>query len=84
PAMKDQLHKHNPNNAQIFDLIQADALQGRGVVLSLTDCNTTPDYGEPLNALKSNILSPFTEAQHVSTVLDSIWKARAEIARTGG
>ena len=60
-------------------LIQADALQGKGVVISLTDCYRTSDYGEPINALKSYILSPFSETRHVQAVLDSIWKARREV-----
>ena len=64
----------------LFDLIQADALEGRGVVLSLTDCYRESDYGEPINALKSYILSPFSDEQHVDAVLESIWKARREIA----
>jgi hypothetical protein len=46
------------------------------VVISLTDCYRTTDYGEPINALKSYILSPFSEPAHVQAVLDSIWKAR--------
>ena len=33
------------------ELIQADALQGHGVVISLTDCYRLTDYGEPINAL---------------------------------
>jgi hypothetical protein len=49
-------------------------------VLSLTDCYRRTDYGEPVNALKSYILSPFSEAQHVNAVLDSIWKARRALA----
>jgi hypothetical protein len=53
---------------------------GRGVVISLTDCYRETEYGEPINALKSYILSPFSEDQHVSAALDSIWKARREIA----
>jgi hypothetical protein len=46
----------------------------------MTDCYRETDYGEPINALKSYILSPFTEAHHVQAVLDSIWKARRELA----
>ena len=80
PAMRDTLRRHNDYNRRIFELIQADALQGRGVVISLTDCYRTSAYGEPINALKSYILSPFSDDQHVSAVLDSLWKARAVLA----
>ena len=36
--------------------------------------------GEPINALKSYILSPFSDAEHVTAVLDSIWDARRTLA----
>jgi len=77
-AMRDTLRRHNEYNRRIFERIQADALQGQGVVISLTDCYRDSDYGEPINALKSYILSPFSEPHHVQSVLESIWKARAQ------
>jgi L-2,4-diaminobutyrate decarboxylase len=80
PSCRETLLKHNEYNRRIFELIQADALQGFGVVLSLTDSYRTTAYGEPINALKSYILSPFSDDQHVNAVLDSIWKARRELA----
>ena len=69
-------------NRRLFDLIQAEALQGRGVVISLTDCYRETDYGEPVVALKSYIVSPFSEEEYVEYVLDSIWKARGIVARS--
>jgi glutamate/tyrosine decarboxylase-like PLP-dependent enzyme len=80
PAMRDTLRAHNEYNRRIFELIQADALEGRGVVISLTDCYRRSDYGEPINALKSYILSPFSDTEHVQAVLDSIWGARRRLA----
>jgi L-2,4-diaminobutyrate decarboxylase len=79
PALRETLRRHNEYNRRLFELIQADALQGKGVVISLTDCYRETDYGEPVNALKSYILSPFTEIRHVHAVLESIWKARREV-----
>jgi glutamate/tyrosine decarboxylase-like PLP-dependent enzyme len=79
PSCRETLLKHNAYNRRLFELIQADALEGRGVVISLTDSYRTTDYGEPVNALKSYILSPFSEDQHVNAVLDSIWKARSRL-----
>ncbi len=79
-SFREQLKANNEYNRQIFALIQSDALQGKGVVISMTDCYRESDYGEPIVALKSYILSPFSEEQYVSAVLDSIWKARAKIA----
>ena len=46
----------------------------------LTDCYRESDYGEPMVALKSYILSPFAEEQYVDAVLESLWRAREEIA----
>jgi glutamate/tyrosine decarboxylase-like PLP-dependent enzyme len=79
-ARREALLAHNEYNRRIFDLIQADALEGRGVVISLTDCYRMSDYGVPINALKSYILSPFSDEQHVGAVVESIWKARRAIA----
>jgi L-2,4-diaminobutyrate decarboxylase len=80
PSCRETLLKHNAYNRRIFELIQADALEGHGVVISLTDCYRSSDYGEPISALKSYILSPFSDEQHVTAVLESIWKARREVA----
>ncbi len=84
PACRDMLLRHNDYNRRLFELIQADALQGRGVVISLTDSYRLTDYGEPINALKSYILSPFSDEEHVNAVLESIWKARRELTDTSG
>jgi L-2,4-diaminobutyrate decarboxylase len=80
PAMRETLRAHNAYNREIFERIQADALEGRGVVISMTDCYRETDYGEPIVALKSYILSPFSEDAHVGAVLESIWQARRSIA----
>jgi hypothetical protein len=80
PTCRETLLKHNQYNRRIFELIQSDALQGHGVVISLTDCYRMTDYGEPVNALKSYILSPFSDDQHVIAVLESLAKARRVLA----
>ena len=80
PTYREQLQAHNDYNRRIFELIHDDALQGKGVVISLTDCYRKTDYGEPIVALKSYIMSPFAEDQYIDSVLESIWKARKMIA----
>jgi len=80
PDFREKLLKYNDYNRRIFELIHEDALQGKGVVISLTDCYRETDYGEPIVALKSYIMSPFSEEQYVDYVLESIWKARKAIA----
>ena len=79
-SYREQLRHHNDYNRRIYQLVQADALHGDGVVISLTDCYRETDYGEPIVALKSYLLSPFAEEQYVEAVLQSLWKARAKIA----
>ncbi len=79
-SMRDQVRIHNDYNRRIYQLVQADALHGDGVVISLTDCYRETDYGEPIVALKSYLLSPFAEEQYIDAVLESLWKARAKIA----
>ena len=80
PGCRELLRKHNEYNRHIFELIQADALQGEGVVISMTDCYRESSYGEPIVALKSYILSPFSDDEHVNAVLESIWKARRALS----
>ncbi len=75
-SCREKLLEYNRYNHQIFDLIQQDALQGEGVVLSLTDCYRETTYGEPIVALKSYIMSPFSTEESVQSVLESILKAR--------
>ena len=81
-SYRDLLQRHNQYNRRIFEIIQSEALQGRGVVISLTDCYRESEYGEPTVALKSYILSPFAEEEAVQFVLESIWRARAQLAES--
>lgn len=76
PAYRRQLLAYNAYNRRIFEQIQADALQGVGVVISMTDGYRETAYGEPIVALKSYILSPFSDPQQVHAVIESIAKAR--------
>lgn len=80
PHYRDALRRHNVYNRRVFQHIQADALRGEGVVVSMTDCCRLSDAGEPVAALKSYILSPFAEEKYVAAVLESIHKARRAIA----
>jgi glutamate/tyrosine decarboxylase-like PLP-dependent enzyme len=76
PSYREQLLEHNEYNRQIYRILEGDALQGRGVVVSLTECYRETDYGEPIVALKSYVLSPFSDGQYVDAVLASLWAAR--------
>jgi hypothetical protein len=50
------------------------------VAISLTDCYRQTDYGEPIVALKSYVLSPFSDESRMQTVLDEVLKARDKLA----
>lgn len=79
PAFRGEVRRFNEYNRRIFAEVQQEALEGRGVVISLTDCYRETDYGEPVVALKSYIMSPFSEERYVGAVLESLWKARAKV-----
>jgi hypothetical protein len=83
-SYRDALREHNEYNRRIFEHIQSEALQGRGVILSLTDCYRETDYGEPVVALKSYLMSPFSDNENVVGVLDAVWKAREAVAGEQG
>lgn len=73
------LRAHNDYNRRVFQIVQREALQGRGVVLSLTDNYRESATGEPMVALKSYIMSPFSEERYIDDVVDSLAAARAEL-----
>src|SRR5579863_1600600 len=82
PALREKVREYNAYNRRIFESVQAEALQGNGVVISMTDCYRETDYGEPVAALKSYIMSPFSEERFVEYVLESVWKARDVVAQS--
>lgn len=80
PTFRDALLKHNAYNRKIYDYVHDEAMAGRGVVISLTDCYRQSSYGEPVTALKSFILSPFTDEANVEAVVEKVLEARGKIA----
>jgi glutamate/tyrosine decarboxylase-like PLP-dependent enzyme len=76
---RDTLRAHNDYNRSIFERVHAEALAGRGVALSLTDCYRQTDDGEPIVALKSYVLSPFADEAQMETVLEEVLKAREQL-----
>jgi L-2,4-diaminobutyrate decarboxylase len=75
-----QLHRFNDYNRQVFQAMHAEALRGDGVVISMTDRFRETDYGQPVVALKSYIMSPFSDEQYVQAVVDSVERARKQVA----
>lgn len=81
PKFRDQLLAHNAYNRRIFEHVQAEAIAGRGVVISMTDCYRQTDYGAPIAALKSYVLSPFADETRMQSVLAHVLSARDAVEK---
>jgi L-2,4-diaminobutyrate decarboxylase len=71
--------QHNEYNRQIFERVHRDALAGRGVVISLTNCYRHTDAGLPIVALKSYVLSPFADEHRMQSVISHVLEARRAV-----
>lgn len=80
PAYADLLARHNAYNRRVADYLHDEAMAGRGVLLSFTDCYRHTSYGAPIVGLKSFILSPFVDEAHVEIVVRKILEARERIS----
>jgi glutamate/tyrosine decarboxylase-like PLP-dependent enzyme len=78
-ACRETLLRHNDYNRRIFDYVRDEAMAGRGVVISLTECYRHTDYGEPIVALKSFILSPFADEANVEVLVEKVLEARGQV-----
>ena len=79
-AYRDSLLAHNHYNREIFQYVHSEAMEGRGVVISITDCYRRTQYGEPIVALKSFILSPFVDEADVEMVVSKVLEARGKVS----
>jgi glutamate/tyrosine decarboxylase-like PLP-dependent enzyme len=80
PAYRDRLLAHNEYNRRIYQYVHDRALAGQGVAISLTDCYRHTDYGEPIVALKSYVLSPFSDESRMRSVVAHVLEARRHVA----
>jgi L-2,4-diaminobutyrate decarboxylase len=84
PTYSDSLREHNTYNRRIFDLIHARAMRGEGVLLSWTEAYRHAVYdggpGPAIPALKSFILSPWTDLAAVDMVARQVLEAREQVA----
>jgi glutamate/tyrosine decarboxylase-like PLP-dependent enzyme len=83
PAFRDSLLRHNEYNRRVYQYVHDEAAAGRGVMISLTECYRHTSYGEPIVALKSYILSPFVDEEHVEVVVQKVLEAREKVGRSG-
>ena len=79
PEARDELRRHNDYNRQIFEYLHERAMLGAGVHISMTNCYRETDYGEPVVGLKSFMLSPFIDEQHVEYLVQNVLDAREAI-----
>ena len=79
-AYRDSLLAHNDYNRKISEYVHSEAMEGRGVMISLTDCYRNTQYGEPIVALKSFILSPFVDEADVEMVVSKVLEAREKVS----
>ncbi len=77
---RDSLLAHNDYNRAISEYVHSEAMEGRGVVISITDCYRQTQYGEPIVALKSFILSPFVDEADVEMVVSKVLEARGKVS----
>ncbi len=79
PEYRESLLKHNEYNRRIAAYLHEEALAGRGIVISLTECYRHTPYGLPIVALKSYILSPFVDEANVALLVRKVLEAREHI-----
>lgn len=80
-AFRDSLRAYNDYNRRIFRRVNAEALAGRGIAISLTECYRQSDYGEPIVALKAYVLSPFSDLEGTRSIVDDVLAARDALER---
>ena len=83
PAAREELLRHNDYNRRLFRYLHDRAMRGAGVHLSMTDCYRETDYGEPIVGLKSFILSPFVDEEHVRGLVRDVLDARRAMGPEG-
>ena len=76
PEYQERVKAHNDYNRRIFERVHAEALAGRGVVISLTANYRQTDFGTPIVALKSYVLSPFADESRMQSIIDHVLEAR--------
>lgn len=79
PAYRETLLAHNEYNRNIFRYVHSEAMAGRGVVVSSTDCYRRTRYQEPVFALKSYIQSPFVDESDIEVVVAKVLEAREKV-----
>jgi hypothetical protein len=82
PAFRVQAERYNAYNSRLFQIIHGRAMRGEGVLLSRTDGyrHTVAPDNLPILALKSFIMSPWTDMTAIETIVRQIQEACLQIA----
>ncbi len=83
PDYREQVQQHNEYNRRIFRRVHEQAVSGHGVAISLTNCYRQSDFGDPIVALKSYVLSPFADEHRMRSVVGHVLEARASVDAEG-
>ena len=75
-SFQSEAARINELNRQVFHRVWAEATAGRGIAISMTDCYRHSDFGTPIAALKSYVLSPFTDAPRMHELVRHVLAAR--------
>lgn len=78
---KKQTEDNNAYNLKIFNQIYEKAFRGEGVLLSWTGAYRHAEYAgsPPISAIKSYIMSPWTDLNAVDTVVRQVINARDQL-----
>ncbi|MBN1948913.1 MAG: STAS domain-containing protein [Candidatus Cloacimonetes bacterium] len=79
PDLADQLEANNNYNRKIFNELHKQMEEGQGLALSITECYRNTDYGKPVLAIKSFVMSPFVDENAMDHLMDCIKLARKEV-----
>ena len=84
PDYRSQLLANNVYNRQVFDLIYERVMQGEGVMLSWTLAYRYANYPDApaVAALKSFIMSPWTDLKAIDSVVNQVMEVREQIAKS--
>ncbi len=82
PEFSESLRRSNAYNEKLFQELHRQMEQEEGFVLSLTSHYRTAACGEPVVAIKSFVMSPFIEEEHMKALIACIEKARHAVRYT--
>ncbi|HVA48462.1 MAG TPA: pyridoxal-dependent decarboxylase [Pirellulales bacterium] len=83
PSFQAAVEGINDFNRRVFRRVWAEATAGRGIAISMTDCYRHSDHGVPVAALKSYVLSPFTDAPQMHDLVRYVLAAREFVLKSG-